>query len=47
MASRKIVSGLVGDVITPPLGVVIGGIEFSDRAINRGNDPKGVPVLLS
>ena len=42
----KIVSSLVGDVIMPPLGVLIGGVSFSDLALNLGNDPKGVPVLL-
>lgn len=45
-AFGKIVASLVGDVIMPPLGLLIGGINFSDMAINLGNDPKGVPVLL-
>ncbi len=45
-AFGKIVASLVGDVIMPPLGILIGGINFSDMAINLGNDPKGVPVLL-
>jgi len=30
----------------PPLGVLIGGINFSDLAITLGTDPKGAPVLL-
>ncbi len=45
-AFGKIVSSLVGDVIMPPIGLMIGGINFSDLAVNLGNDPKGAPVLL-
>jgi large conductance mechanosensitive channel len=45
-AFGKIVSSLVGDVIMPPLGVLIGGINFSDLAVIVGADPKGAPVLL-
>jgi len=45
-AFGKIVSSLVGDVITPILGKAIGGVNFTDLAINLGNDPKGAPVLV-
>jgi large conductance mechanosensitive channel len=45
-AFGKIVSSVVGDVIMPPLGVLIGGINFSDLAVSVGTDPKGAPVLL-
>jgi large conductance mechanosensitive channel len=45
-AFGKIVSSLVGDVIMPPLGLMIGGINFSDLAVTLGTDPKGTPVLL-
>jgi large conductance mechanosensitive channel len=45
-AFGKIVSSLVGDVIMPPLGLLIGGINFSDMAVHLGTDPKGAPVLL-
>jgi large conductance mechanosensitive channel len=45
-AFGKIVSSLVGDVVMPPLGVLIGGINFSDLAVAVGTDPKGAPVLL-
>ena len=42
----KIVSSFVGDVIMPPLGLLIGGVNFSDFAVTLGTDPKGTPVLL-
>jgi large conductance mechanosensitive channel len=45
-AFGKIVSSFVGDVIMPPLGLLIGGINFSELAIKLGTDPKGAPVLL-
>jgi large conductance mechanosensitive channel len=45
-AFGKIVSSLVADVIMPPLGKVIGGVNFSDLAINLGKDPVGKDVLL-
>ena len=45
-AFGKIVSSLVADVIMPPLGMLIGGVNFSDLAATLGTDPKGAPVLL-
>jgi large conductance mechanosensitive channel len=45
-AFGKIVSSLVGDVIMPPLGKVIGDVNFSDLAVNLGKDPMGKDVLL-
>ncbi|HTY50141.1 MAG TPA: large-conductance mechanosensitive channel protein MscL [Steroidobacteraceae bacterium] len=45
-AFGKIVSSLVGDVIMPPLGLIIGGISFSDLALKLGHDPAGKPVVL-
>ena len=44
-AFGKIVSSLVDNVIMPPIGVLIGGIDFSSLAVNIGNpvvDAKGV-----
>lgn len=32
-AFGKIVSSFVGDIIMPPLGVLIGGVDFSDLAV--------------
>src|SRR5690606_24239881 len=42
-AFGKIVSSFVGDVIMPPIGLLIGGVDFSDLAITlkaaEGNTP--------
>lgn len=47
-AFGKIVSSFVGDVIMPPIGLIIGGVDFSDLAITlkaaEGDLP---PVLLA
>jgi large conductance mechanosensitive channel len=45
-AFGKIVASLVGDVIMPPLGLVIGSVNFTDLAMHIGMDPSGKPVLL-
>lgn len=45
-AFGKIVSSFVGDVIMPLLGKVIGGVNFTDLALNLGANPAGEPVLL-
>src|SRR3979411_995799 len=45
-AFGKIVSSLVGDLIMPPLGKLIGGVNFSDLAISLGKDPTGKEVLI-
>ena len=45
-AFGKIVSSLVEDVIMPPLGKVIGGVNFSDLALHLGVDPAGKDVVL-
>jgi large conductance mechanosensitive channel len=45
-AFGKIVSSLVGDMIMPPLGELIGGINFSDLALHLGKDPTGKEVLI-
>jgi large conductance mechanosensitive channel len=45
-AFGKIVSSLVGDIFMPILGKSIGGINFSDLAINLGKDPAGKDVLI-
>lgn len=38
-AFGKIVSSLVDNVIMPPIGMIMGGIDFSNLFINLGNTP--------
>ena len=45
-AFGKIVSSLVGDVLMPMLGKLIGGVNFSDLAASLGADPAGKDVLV-
>jgi large conductance mechanosensitive channel len=45
-AFGKIVSGFVENVVMPPLGMMLSGVNFSDLAWQIGETPKGVPVLL-
>lgn len=39
-AFGKIVSSLVADVIMPPIGMLTGGINFSELKLPLGGDPK-------
>jgi large conductance mechanosensitive channel len=45
-AFGKIVSSFVGDVVMPLLGKLVGGVNFTDLAIDLGTSPAGEPVLL-
>ena len=45
-AFGKIVSSLVGDVVMPPLGQLLAGVDFSDLAVAVGTAPDGSPILL-
>jgi large conductance mechanosensitive channel len=45
-AFGKIVSSFVGDIIMPLLGKIVGGVNFSDLAVELGTNPAGEPVLL-
>lgn len=45
-AFGKIVSSLVDDVIMPPIGVVIGGVDFSDLAVTLKQAQDGAPAVL-
>jgi large conductance mechanosensitive channel len=45
-AFGRIVTSLVGDVIMPVVGKLIGGVNFSDLALNLGTGPDGMPVQL-
>jgi large conductance mechanosensitive channel len=45
-AFGKIVSSLVGDVIMPPLGMIIGGVDFSDLAVTLKAAEGEAPAVL-
>jgi large conductance mechanosensitive channel len=45
-AFGKIVAALVADIFMPPIGLLVGGINFTDLAVKLGVDPAGKPVLL-
>jgi large conductance mechanosensitive channel len=45
-AFGKIVNSLVADVIMPPIGLAIGGVDFKNLAVTLGTDPAGQPVLF-
>ena len=44
-AFGKIVSSFVGDVIMPPLGVLIGGVDFSDLAVTLRAASEGAAAV--
>ena len=44
-AFGKIVSSFVGDVIMPPLGLIIGGVDFTDLAITLKAAQEGVDAV--
>jgi large conductance mechanosensitive channel len=47
IAFGKIVSSFVADVIMPPIGILLGGLDFSDLAIPLKEGSESVePVLL-
>lgn len=45
-AFGKIVSSFVGDVIMPPLGLLIGGVDFSDLAITLKAAEGELPAVV-
>ena len=45
-AFGKIVSSFVGDMIMPPLGVLIGGVDFSDLAITLKAAEGDLPAVI-
>jgi large conductance mechanosensitive channel len=45
-AFGKIVTSLVEDIIMPPLGKLIGGVNFTDLVVKLGTDPAGKDVIL-
>lgn len=45
-AFGKIVSSFVGDVIMPPIGVLLGGVDFSDLAFTIKESVGDVPGVV-
>lgn len=45
-AFGKIVSSFVGDVIMPPIGVLVGGVDFSNLAITVREAVDSKPAVL-
>ena len=45
-AFGKIVSSLVENIIMPPLGMALSGVNFADLAVVLGTGPDGKAVLL-
>ncbi len=45
-AFGKIVSSLVENVIMPPLGKLLAGVDFTKLAARVGDAPDGTPILL-
>ncbi len=45
-AFGKIVSSLVADVVMPPIGVLLGGVNFSDLAITVKEAAGGSPAVI-
>jgi large conductance mechanosensitive channel len=50
VASGKLISSLVSDVIMPPIGVALGGVNFADlghKLADTGGGEKGLePIML-
>jgi large conductance mechanosensitive channel len=45
-AFGKIVSSLVENIIMPPLGMALSGVNFADLAVIMGTGPDGKAVLM-
>jgi large conductance mechanosensitive channel len=45
-AFGKIVSSAVADIVMPPLGMAIGGVDFSDLAITLKAAAEGTPAVM-
>ena len=43
-AFGKIVSSIVGDIIMPPLGLLIGGVNFTDLKVVLKDEKEILPV---
>ncbi len=45
-AFGKIVSALVTHIVTPPIGMMMGGVNFADLGYKLGVDPAGKDVIV-
>ena len=45
-AFGKIVSSLVENIIMPPLGMALSGVNFADLAVTIGTGPDGKAILM-
>jgi large conductance mechanosensitive channel len=45
-AFGTVVSSLVNDVIMPPIGLALGGVDFADLVIPVGTGPEGEAVAI-
>jgi large conductance mechanosensitive channel len=45
-AFGKIVSSVVDDVIMPPIGLVVGGVDFKDLAFTLKEAAEGAPAVV-
>ncbi len=45
-AFGKIVSSLVNDVLMPPIGMLIGGVDFSNLTLTLKSAAEGVPATV-
>ncbi len=46
-AFGTVVQSLVNDVIMPPIGLLLGGVDFAELAWIVGTSPEGDPVAVS
>ncbi len=46
VAFGTVVQSLVNDVIMPPVGLALGGVDFSEIAIPVGTGPEGEAVVI-
>jgi large conductance mechanosensitive channel len=47
VAFGTVVQSLVNDVMMPPIGLLLGGMDFSEIAIAVGTGPEGEPVTMN
>ena len=46
-AFGKIISSLVADVVMPPIGLIVGGVDFKDQVVSLGAGADGKEILLA